>query len=95
MKEIRNYKNIRRKPQIHGFSPIAFYIFTAGLLLSLLTLSGGFTFAKLVGILIFNAISYIITRLVISNDILMKKLLDEKFPKEISHLTRKIIKNSK
>lgn len=95
MREIRNYKNIRRKPEIHGFSPSGFYIFTGGLLLSLLTLSGGITFSKLINVFIFNAISLVITKLVLSNDRLIKKVLNEKFPKEISHLTRKVIKNRK
>lgn len=89
MKEIRNYKNIRRKPTIYGFTPNAFYIFTGLTLLSLLTLSSGFSFRKLIGVLVFIVIVYILTKLVLSNDKLLKKLLDEKFPLEISHLTRR------
>lgn len=88
MKEIRNYKNIRRKPQIHGFSPNAFYLFIAIACISLLTLTSGFSWIKIICILIINALSIIFTKLVMSNDHLMKKLFNEKFPKEISPLTR-------
>lgn len=88
MKEIRNYKNIRRKPQIHGFSPNAFYLFVAIGCFSLLTLTSGFSWIKIICILIINGLSLVFTKLVMSNDHLMKKLFNEKFPKEISSLTR-------
>lgn len=92
MKEIRNYKNIRRKPQIHGFSPNAFYFFIAIACISLLTLTTGFSLIKIVCILIINGLNLIFTKLVMSNDHLMKKVFNEKFPKEISALTRQISK---
>lgn len=88
MKEIRNYKNIRRKPQIHGFSPNAFYLFIAIASISLMTLTTGFSWIKIISILIINGLSLVFTKLVMSNDHLMKKLFNEKFPKEISPLTR-------
>lgn len=88
MKEIRNYKNIRRKPQIHGFSPNAFYLFIAIVGISLLILTTGFSWIKIICILIINALSLVFTKLVMSNDHLMKKIFNEKFPKEISPLTR-------
>lgn len=88
MKEIRNYKNIRRKPQIHGFSPNAFYLFIGIAGMSLMTLTMGFTWVKIICILIINALSLVFTKLVMSNDHIMKKLFNEKFPKEISPLTR-------
>jgi len=88
MKEIRNYKNIRRKPQIHGFSPNAFYLFIAVAGISLMTLTTGFSWIKIISILIINGLSLVFTKLVMSNDHLMKKLFNEKFPKEISPLTR-------
>lgn len=88
MKEIRNYKNIRRKPQIHGFSPNAFYLFVGIAGISLMTLTTGFSWVKIIAILIINGLSLVFTKLVVSNDHLMKKLFNEKFPKEISSLTR-------
>jgi len=95
MKEIRNYKNIRRKPEIHGFSPNAFYLFLAIAGVSLLTLTTGFSWMKIIFILIINGLSLVFTKLVMSNDRLMKKLLNEKFPTEISSLTRKNTKKIK
>lgn len=88
MKEIRNYKNIRRKPQIHGFTPNAFYLFIAIAGLSLMVLITGFSWIKIVCILIINSLSLIFTKLIMSNDQLLKKFLNDKFPTEISSLTR-------
>lgn len=88
MKEIRNYKNIRRKPQIHGFSPNAFYLFIGIAGISLMTLTTGFSWVKIICILIINALNLVFTKLIMSNNHLMKKLFNEKFPKEISSLTR-------
>lgn len=88
MKEIRNYKNIRRKPQIHGFSPNAFYLFVGIAGVSLMTLTTGFSWIKIIIILIINALSLVFTKLIVSNDQLMKKLFNEKFPKELSSLTK-------
>lgn len=95
MKEIRNYKNIRRKPEIHGFSPNAFYVFLAIAGVSLLTLTAGFSWIKIICILVVNGLSLIFTKLVMSNDSLMKKIFNEKFPTEISPLTRKSTKKIK
>lgn len=94
MKEIRNYKNIRRKPEIHGFSPNAFYLFVVIAGVSLLTLTAGFSWVKIICILIINSLSLVFTKLVVSNEQLMKKIFNEKFPKEISSLTRKISKKN-
>lgn len=89
MKEIRNYKNIRRKPQIMGFSPNGFYIFMGVLLISLFVFSTGFSFKKAMLVVGINFISAIITKIFISNKDLIRKIVDEKFPKEISSVTRK------
>lgn len=95
MKEIRNYKNIRRKPEIHGFTPNAFYLFLAIAGVSLLTLTTGFSWIKIICILVVNGLSLVFTKLVISNESLMNKLFNEKFPTEISSLTRKNTKKIK
>lgn len=92
MKEIRNYKNIRRKPQIHGFSPNAFYLFIGIAGISLMTLTTGFSWVNIICILIINALNLVFTKLVMSNNHLMKKLFNEKFPKEISSLTKNRLK---
>ncbi|MRM84277.1 hypothetical protein [Riemerella anatipestifer] len=95
MKTIRNYKHIRRKPDIYGFSPNGFYLFSALAIMSLLTLSGGFSFKKLIIILLFNSINLVVTKLIISNDKILRKILDEKFPTEISHLNRRKVNKYK
>ena len=88
MKEIRNYKNIRRKPEIYGFTPNGFYTFVAVAILSLAIFFGGFTLFKLIIVAIINGISIVFTKLIMSNDNLLKRLFNEKFPKEISSLTK-------
>lgn len=53
-----------------------------------MTLTTGFSWVKIICILIINALNLVFTKLVMSNDHLMKKFFNEKFPKEISPLTR-------
>lgn len=87
MKKIRNYKNIRRKPQIWGFTPTGFYIFIAVASITLFSFAISFSFMQLIVVLIINVMSLIATRLLISNEQLVQKFLNEKFPSEISDLT--------
>lgn len=94
MKEIRNYKNIRRKPELFGFSPNAFYLFVGVLAVSLMTLTTGFSWLKILIIICINVINLIFTKLIVSNDHLMRKVFNEKFPSQISALTRNT-KNNK
>lgn len=88
MRKVKVYKHIRKKPQIWGFTPNAFYIFSGGSLLSCSILLFGFSFKKIiiVGILIF--IILIVTKVFMSNSNFIRKFSDEKFPKEISPLTK-------
>lgn len=88
MKEIRNYKNIRRKPQIWGFTPTGFYIFVGIAALSLFSFAVSFSLVHLIIVVAINVLSLIVTKLFISNEHMMKRLLNEKFPTEISDLTR-------
>lgn len=89
MKEIRNYKNIRRKPQIKGFSPEMFFTFIGiGLLTAFFIFIGGFDKMRFGIWAVINFISLILTKIVFSSDSFMRKILDEKFPKEISALTK-------
>lgn len=88
MKEIRNYKHIRKKPEVHGLSINSFYLFSAIFIISILSLTTGFTIKKAIIVGIINAINLAVNKLILSNDKLLKRMLDEKFPSEISHLTR-------
>lgn|GEM_PF-2792295 len=88
MKEIRNYKNIRRKPQIWGFTPEAFYLAMGIAIVSLVILATTFTWTKLIIVAVINLCSVILTKIFMSNNDFLRKMLDEKFPDEISPLTR-------
>ncbi|UTG66818.1 hypothetical protein J2O02_18300 (plasmid) [Elizabethkingia anophelis] len=88
MKEIRNYKNIRRKPYIWGFSYNNFLIFSAVSLLSTFILFSGITIVKCIVVATIILIAYILLKIVFSDNIL-DKLFNEKFPKQINDLTKK------
>ncbi len=89
MKEIRNYKNIRRKPKIFGFTPMSFIIFCMVALLSLSLFLVGFSWVKLLIVIFINFISLIVNRIVMGEDNPVSSMFDEKFPEEISSLTKK------
>ena len=96
MKEIRNYKNIRRKPEIYGFTPNGFYTFVAIAILSLAIFFGGFTLFKLIIVAIINGISIVFTKLIMSNDNLLKRLFNENWKNviiELSNNDENIIKH--
>lgn len=74
---------------ILGFNPNSFYIFLGFAFLSMSIFFTGFTLMKLIIWASINFISLILTKIVLSNDDFMRKFMDEKFPKELSSLTKK------
>ena len=79
-----NYKNIRQKPYIYGFSVKGFFFAVGGSIISLLILITGFSLIKIIiaGIGIF--ISYIVGRVFLTDSELLNKLIDNKLPKKHS-----------
>lgn len=88
MKEIRNYKNIRRKPYIWGFSYSNFLIFCGVSLLFSFILFTGFSFLKLGIVVGLIFLAYVVLKIVLSDNVL-DRMFSEKFPKQINDLTRK------
>lgn len=74
---------------ILGFTPNTFYIFSGFLLLSMSIFLAGITMIKIIVWLVINFISLVLTKLVLSNNDFMRRFIDEKFPKELSSLTKK------
>ena len=86
MKEINNYKNIRRKPYVYGFSTTNAIVFFIISIILVLTTVFGFTFKKLMIISIIGSINYLVCK-GLSNGAILKKLFDKPLPKEISNLS--------
>lgn len=72
-----------------GFTPNSFIVFVIIFCFSLLIFLIKMSWGTLIFFFITNFISLIVTKLLIGNDIFMRKFIDEKFPKEISALTKK------
>ena len=92
MKEIRNFRNIRRKPELFGFTYNNFLIFCAIALLGSFILFNGITFKKIIIYAIILLIGFIATRYLIGAESLLNKAMNEKFPKEINDFTKKVKK---
>lgn len=88
MKEIRNYKNIRRKPYVYGFTVNGFLIFIGIAVCALFAFATGFTINKIIIVAVVISLDYIVCKLIISNPTMLDRLFNEKFPKEITDLTR-------
>lgn len=86
MKTIDNYKNIRRKAQIMGLSPMFFILFFSLSAVACLTLTTGVSFIKIILILSFSGGTYGVCYFLNKND-LAESVMNKKFPKEISNLT--------
>jgi len=81
---MKNYRHIRKKPYIYGFSITGFFVFltiSVGLLISF-TL--GITLIKFIIIAFVIALSYILCRYVLSDEKLLSKAFDKKLPKRYS-----------
>jgi hypothetical protein len=81
---MKHYKKIKVKPYIYGFTILGFFGFAIGTILALLSFIIGFTFIKLVFVLVWELILYLVMKYVISNDKLMNSIFDEKLPKTYS-----------
>ena len=74
---MKNYKNIRQKPYIYGFTVVGFFTFAIGGIMGFLSLLGGFSFFKLVGIGIYTGVLFLVSKYVISNKELINKFFDK------------------
>ncbi len=84
MKEIKNYKNIRKKAYLYGFDKIPFFVFVASFVVALLTFLGGFSLMKVIFVCTFIGVSYLLCRNIFSNEKLLNSFLDNKLPKKYS-----------
>ena len=89
MKEIKNYKHIRRKPMLFGFSLTSFMIFAFISLGGLFTFVDGFSSTKLIIVAIVIVLAFIVCRYFLGENSLLNKFLHQKFPNEINDLTKK------
>lgn len=92
MKEIRNFRNIRRKPELFGFTYNNFLIFCGIALFGSFILFSGITINKLLIYGVILLIGFIATRYLIGAESLLTKTLNEKFPKEINDFSKKVKK---
>lgn len=88
MKELKTHKNIRREVEIWGFKPLPFMIFLAVILFSGFGFLADASLNNAIYLLVANVISFVVTKIIMSNDSLTKSVRDEKFPKEITDLTK-------
>ncbi|MFK7102224.1 hypothetical protein V3471_14740 [Flavobacterium oreochromis] len=80
---MKNYKKIRQKPYIYGFSVLGFFIFAIGGIIGIASMMAGFSFVKLIVCLFILLTSFSIGK-VVSNEELMNKFLDNKLPNKYS-----------
>jgi hypothetical protein len=88
MKELKTHKDMRGSVSVHGFKPIAFAVFLVVGVFSIIALFGDFSYKSVLVTIGINTVSFIITKIVISNEAFSKGKLNEKFPKEITDLTK-------
>jgi len=81
---VKNYKNIRRKPYLYGFTVKAFFAFVIGIIIGLFTFSTGFSFGKFGLFLIWSLLLYAVCKYVFSNDNIVNRFLDNKLPTSYS-----------
>lgn len=79
---MKNYKKIRQKPYIYGFTIIGFVFFTITAVLSLLTILTGISFLKVIICLILLVVSFAVSKFIISNEKVEAYLFDNKLPKK-------------
>jgi hypothetical protein len=81
---LKNYKNIRQKPYIYGFSVKGFFFAVGGSILSLLVLITGFNLVKIIIAGLGVLISYLVGRILLTDSEFLNKLIDNKLPKKHS-----------
>ena len=79
---MKDYKKIRQKPYIYGFTIIGFVFFVVTSILSLLTILTGISILKVIICLILLAISFAVSKFIISNEKVESYLFDNKLPKK-------------
>ena len=81
---MKNYKKIRQKPYIYGFSVAGFFVFAVGGIFGLLSFMSGFSLLKMIGVVVFLGLLYIFSRYIISNKEITSKFFDNKLPNKYS-----------
>ncbi|HAY3536863.1 hypothetical protein KRE40_18570 [Elizabethkingia meningoseptica] len=88
MKELQTHKSIRKKVEVWGFAPIPFLIFFGIAVFSALGFMADLSWNAFIICLIINGVSFIINKVILSNESFLKNMLNEKFPNEITDLTK-------
>lgn len=83
MKKFEIYKNIRKKAVIFGLPISLFALMMLSILGSLMVIIFSFSFVMIIGILIFNAVLYIVLTRITNNPQLFQ--MTNAFPKIISN----------
>ncbi len=81
---MRNYKKIRQKPYIYGFSLVGFFAFLAITVLLMLILLSGFSLIKYLIVFILIGLNYLFCRHVLSSEKVQQKIFDKNLPKNYS-----------
>lgn len=89
MKEVRNFKNIRRKPELWGFSYMNFIAFAGVALLSSVLLFNGITVKKVILYACILLVDFVVFRYLVGENSITNRMLNEKFPKELNDFTKK------
>jgi len=87
MNILNNYKNIRKKPNVWGFTYHNLILFLIIEIISSLMFLFGFSVVKLVIFVVVLAVNYLVCMYLLSGNI-FNDLLSEKFPDEINDLTK-------
>jgi len=81
---MKNYKKIRQKPYIYGFSVVGFFTFAIGGIAGLISFMGGISITKVIVVLIFLGVLFLVSKYVISDKERIAKFFDNKLPKKYS-----------
>ena len=81
---MKNYKKIRQKPYIYGFSIVGFFAFAIGGVCVLLSFMSGFSLAKFIIVGILIMILFLFSKHVLSSPVVLSKIFDNKLPKKYS-----------
>jgi hypothetical protein len=81
---MKNYKNIRQKPYIYGFSVVGFFSFAIGGICALMSFMSGFSFLKIITVIIFIGLLYIFSKYILSNKEFASRIFDNKLPNKYS-----------
>jgi hypothetical protein len=90
MKELQTHKSIRKKVEVWGFAPIPFPDLFGVAVISVLGFMADLSWNTFIIFLliIVNGVSFIINKVILSNENFLRNILNEKFPNEITDLTK-------